>query len=361
MKSQAQNLGYAISQGLRVSNFLTQTLIGNRILGRKPTPEQRAELPPLKIVLSDLYELFERDLRNIRAGLYKAPREEILSSPFTFASRTARIFGDLLNVRRRKNSRQVQEVPTDSHTQKLPHYYRQNFHFQTDGYLSEFSADVYDHQVELVFVGGGEAMRRQALLPLRAALEEKGLRDEDVSLLDVGGGTGRFMRAVKDNHPGMHVTGLDLSPYYLKKARAELASHSRVDFVEAPAEDMPFRNAQFDVVSCIYLFHELPRLVRKKVAAEMLRVLKPGGTLILLDSIQLGDKPDFDGSVRFFPVQYHEPYYLDYVKQDLDQLFPRAKRVSQDLAFFSKVLRYEKASAKPRISGRRKPASPAKA
>jgi ubiquinone/menaquinone biosynthesis C-methylase UbiE len=342
MKVPGQDLRYAVSQGLRVSQFLTQTLLGNRILGRKPTPEQQAELPPLKLVIRDLYELFERDLRNIRAGLYKAPRDEILGSPLAFASRTARIFTDLLRVRRRKTARNVQEVPQDSFTDKLPRYYRQNFHFQTDGYLSEFSAEVYDHQVELVFVGGGDAMRRQGLLPLRSFLEEKGLNAEDVSLLDVGCGTGRFLSAVKDNHPQMHVTGLDLSPWYLKKARENLAAQARVDFVEAAAESMPFRNAQFDVVTSVFVFHELPRLVRKKVASEMLRVLKPGGCIIFIDSIQIGDKPAFDSSVRFFPDQYHEPYYLDFVKHDLTKIFPRTKKVSQDLAFFSKILRFDK-------------------
>ena len=40
-------------------------------------------------------------------------------------------------------------------------------------------------------------------------------------------------------------------------------------------------------VTCVYLFHELPADVRRAVAAEMLRVLRPGGLLVLVDSIQV--------------------------------------------------------------------------
>lgn len=39
-------------------------------------------------------------------------------------------------------------------------------------------------------------------------------------------------------------------------------------------------------VTCVYLFHELPGEVRRAVAAEMMRVLRPGGLVVLVDSIQ---------------------------------------------------------------------------
>jgi ubiquinone/menaquinone biosynthesis C-methylase UbiE len=142
----------------------------------------------------------------------------------------------------------------------------------------------------------------------------------------------------------MAVTGLDLSPWYLKKARESMEPYRHCSFVEANAEAMPFRDGQFDVVSCIFLFHELPRPVRQKITQEMARVLRPGGQLIFVDSIQLGDKPQFDGSLKAFPTNYHEPYYLDFVEEDLDPMFTSAglSRKSQDLAYFSKILSYEK-------------------
>ena len=48
----------------------------------------------------------------------------------------------------------------------LPRYYQQNFHFQTDGYLSDHSARLYDFQVESLFAGTADVMRRRAYVPI---------------------------------------------------------------------------------------------------------------------------------------------------------------------------------------------------
>ena len=52
-----------------------------------------------------------------------------------------------------------------------PDYYLQNFHHQTDGYLSDHSAGLYDLQVEILFNGTADAMRRRVLAPLRRGLK----------------------------------------------------------------------------------------------------------------------------------------------------------------------------------------------
>src|SRR5205807_8486535 len=121
-------------------------------------------------------------------------------------------------------------------------------------------------------------------------------------LLDIGCGTGAFLREVKRNHPRLAVAGLDLSAPYLAVARRRLRDWSRVELVEAAAEAMPFADAEFDVISCLYLFHELPPQVRRAVAAEIRRVLRPGGTLIFVDSLQTGDEPDYDALLTYFPL-----------------------------------------------------------
>ena len=45
-------------------------------------------------------------------------------------------------------------------------------------------------------------------------------------------------------------------------------------------------------------------------SSEFARVLKPGGRLVLVDSLQHGDEPDYDGLLELFPQSFHEPYYL---------------------------------------------------
>jgi ubiquinone/menaquinone biosynthesis C-methylase UbiE len=110
---------------------------------------------------------------------------------------------------------------------------------------------------------------------------------------------------------------------------------------------MPFAEGEFDVVTCIYLFHELPPRIRREVIAEVRRVLKPGGTLIFVDSLQTGDEPDYDALLDVFPLAFHEPYYASYLKEDLNQLWSSGfTPVERIPAYFSKVLSYRRDLAK---------------
>ena len=231
--------------------------------------------------------------------------------------------------------RRLTEVPDGGY----PPYYLQKFHFQSDGYLSGSSARRYDHQVEVLFGGAAAVMRRQGLLPLRAALTRRGSE----RLLDVGCGTGCFLREVKANRPRLQVIGLDLSPHYLAVARQKLQLWSRAQFVEGMAEAMPFGDEQFDAVTCIYLFHELPSEVRRAVVDEIRRVLRPGGVLVFVDSLQTGDEPDYDAMLEYFPIAFHEPYYASYLEEDLDRLWsPGFTPEARLPAYFSKVLSYRR-------------------
>ena len=114
--------------------------------------------------------------------------------------------------------------------------------------------------------------------------------------------------------------------------------------VEGAAEQMPFATAQFDVVSCIYLFHELPPRVRREAAREIARILKPGGVLVLADSIQTNDAPDLDRMLEYFPVGFHEPYFGSYLQEDFAGLFGEAglELEETELAFLTKVMRFRK-------------------
>lgn len=79
---------------------------------------------------------------------------------------------------------------------------------------------------------------------------------------------------------------------------------------------------------------------------EIHRVLKPGGLFLFVDSIQSGDVPAFDGSLKHFPVHHHEPYYMDYISQPVSDYAPDTKWAlrSSSVAFLSKVLAYQKIS-----------------
>ena len=87
---------------------------------------------------------------------------------------------------------------------------------------------------------------------------------------------------------------------------------------------MPLADASVDIVTSIFLFHELPPDVRRQVTAEIARVLKPGGLFVFLDSLQMGDKPGWDGLLEAFPHRFHEPYFRRYAVDDLEGMFSAA-------------------------------------
>lgn len=340
----AGRLLYTLSQGTRVAWFLAQY----RLAAQRASPALKPdEIPPgmpsTGEILGRLFELLRRDRDNIDRGIYAMPHDWVPRLlPALRMSR--RFFADLDAVNRRRWQRAAQEVFETQRSAGTPYprYFVQNFHFQTDGYLSDRSAELYDYQVEVLFHGAADAMRRQALVPLAEFLH--GRRIAETRLLDVATGTGRFLTFVKDNYPRLPTIALDLSPHYLQHAQAALARDSRIGFVNAPAEAMPLADASIDVVTCIYLLHELPRKIREAVAREIARVLRPGGRLILMDSLQQGDAPPLDPLLALFPKAYHEPYYADYTRTDLNWLFGEAGLVpvGAELAFFSKLAVFDK-------------------
>jgi ubiquinone/menaquinone biosynthesis C-methylase UbiE len=351
MASALDKLIYDAAQTARVSWFFGQKLLAARLSKPMPLPDElkgRA-MPDRRRILGDLRKLLEQDWRNIEAGLYAAP-EEWRGNPLAGLRDAADFFADLPTVEARRHGEPADSLLTDPETARYPAYYRRNFHFQSDGYLSAASAARYDHQVEVLFGGGAAAMRRQALVPLREALLDISGGARSAKLLDIACGTGAFLAEVKRNYPRLAVTGIDLSPHYLAVAKKQLAPWSRTALAGANAEHLPFADASVDIVSCIYLFHELPRQARKAVAAEVARVLKPGGKFIYVDSLQTGDVPDYDAMLDWFPIGFHEPYYASYLREDLPRLFaPNFQAIGETPAYFSKVLSFRREATRHNI------------
>jgi ubiquinone/menaquinone biosynthesis C-methylase UbiE len=288
--------------------------------------------------------LLERDLANVEAGIYPFPADHD-GSLLTMLDRSRLLFRDLPDVNNRRKRNATHEVLNARTRGRRPDYYLQNFHFQSGGWLTEESADRYDTQVEVLFKGTANAMRRQALLPLAEAFAGRDQRK--LRLVDIGCGTGRFLDFLKQAWPRLPVIGLDLSEAYVRHARRHLRRWARINLVVASAEAIPAPDNSCDAVSSIFLLHELPPEVRRTVIAEAARVLKPGGRLVLIDSLQLGDKPDYDGILERFPQSYHEPYYQSYVSEDFPAIARRYGLVHRHdtNVFMSKVMVFDKAGA----------------
>ena len=124
---------------------------------------------------------------------------------------------------------------------------------------------------------------RDATLSLAARLALRG----DERVLDVGSGIGGPARRLAALHPGIDVTGIDLTPEFCRLAnelsrRVGLAS--RVRFETADATRLPFADASFDVA---WTQHVQMNIADKPAFyGEIARVLKPGGRFAFYDILQ---------------------------------------------------------------------------
>lgn len=335
---------YAAGQGLRSAWYAAQMQAVRRRSGgfsRPGEPEFRpSKGPPEMAELRRAYvRLFLQDRANVEAGLYPAP-DDFDMAALPRALKSARAFlRDADEVNRRRLARAGTEVRSQvpEGTNRYPSYYLQNFHFQSGGWFTEDSAELYDTQVEALFSGTADAMRRAALAEISRELKGRDQRRQ--SLLDVACGNGRFLEKVLGIWPKLNVTGLDLSPSYTEAARARLAPWRQAQVIHDAAEAMPLETASQDIAVSVFLFHELPAKVRQKVLAEIFRVLKPGGVFILADSVQFGDYPTLDGLLEYFPHGFHEPFYKGYLGWNLQEAVESAGfvRERQSLAFLTKV------------------------
>ena len=116
--------------------------------------------------------------------------------------------------------------------------------------------------------------------------------------------------------------------------------------MQAPAEGLPFEDGAFDAVVCVYLFHEMPHEARAQAAAEMGRVLAPGGVLAFTDSVQRGDRPPLDDRLGAFS-DLNEPHYEDYIRSDIGAYFEDAglEAGGKWIASTSKTLGFTKPEA----------------
>jgi ubiquinone/menaquinone biosynthesis C-methylase UbiE len=103
-------------------------------------------------------------------------------------------------------------------------------------------------------------------------------------LLEIGCGTGNLALLVARLHPGAEVTGIDPDPRALARARRKAARRGTpVRWDRGFAQELPYPDAAFDRVLSSLMLHHLDADGRVAALREARRVLRPGGTLHVLD------------------------------------------------------------------------------
>ena len=106
-----------------------------------------------------------------------------------------------------------------------------------------------------------------------------------VAILDVGCGTGRLLKSAVPRFPGVRLVGVDAAIEMVKFAQSSTPDGT-IQFQQATAENLPFENHSFDLVFSTMTFHHWQD--QKRGAAEVARVLTPGGRWLLAEFVAMG-------------------------------------------------------------------------
>ena len=106
---------------------------------------------------------------------------------------------------------------------------------------------------------------------------------DGLRILEIGCGTGNVTTRVKRAAPGADVVGTDPDPLALARSQRKARGLAGIRFQRAYAQELPFADGEFDRVLSSMMLHHLDDDAKSATAAEIHRVLRPGGTLHILD------------------------------------------------------------------------------
>ena len=106
---------------------------------------------------------------------------------------------------------------------------------------------------------------------------------DGLRVLEIGCGTGNVTVRAKRANPGAELTGTDPDPRALVRAQRKAQGLTGIRFEHAYAQELPFADGEFDRVLSSMMLHHLDDDVKAGAAAEIHRVLRPGGTLHIVD------------------------------------------------------------------------------
>jgi ubiquinone/menaquinone biosynthesis C-methylase UbiE len=146
---------------------------------------------------------------------------------------------------------------------------------QTEGTLIRW-APYYDFVTNMMTLGHARRLRK---LTVDNALIKPGDH-----VLDVGCGTGEVTLLAKTRAKHGKVYGIDPAPEMIAVARKKAARKKlEIDFRVGVIESLPFPDASIDVATSSLMMHHLPEDLKVRGLAEIYRVLKPGGRLLIAD------------------------------------------------------------------------------
>lgn len=161
--------------------------------------------------------------------------------------------------------------------------------------FSAHDEDFFFHQTQVAAHRGPVVVDAALAIPgLGARLEAGG------TLLDIGAGGGGLLLAFAERLPKLRAVGVEPLPYFAKRAATVLAEAGvgeRIAVREIAAEKIDF-DAEFDLVTQVQVFHELPPEYKREILRRCRRALREEGRLLIVDRCVPGDESEI-GDRRF--------------------------------------------------------------
>lgn len=208
-------------------------------------------------------------------------------------------------------------VPQPSWT--IPEYLRRNYWW---AYVHPNAVRLFERQwlVNAILCGNFARLRDAVLDELGAPICGRTLQVACVY--------GNFsVRLAERIGRGGSLDVVDVLAIQLQNLRRKLAAYAPVTLYQRDSTGLGFADASYDQVVMFFLLHEQPPAVRKQTIAEALRVLKPGGKIVIVDY----HRPGCLHPLRYllWPVlRVLEPYALDLWEHDIVEWFPGVARLS---------------------------------
>tara|TARA_R110002072_G_scaffold215326_6_gene372488 strand:+ start:204 stop:869 length:666 start_codon:yes stop_codon:yes gene_type:complete len=136
----------------------------------------------------------------------------------------------------------------------------------------------------------------------KQCLIEQSQLDNGMQVLDLASGTGTLSIMIKQQIPGVDLTGIDGDPKIIEIAESKSKkANVRIAYDQGMATSLPYDDASFDRVFSTLFFHHLTREAKCLALSEACRVLKPGGQLHIAD---WGKPTSFMMRLLFYPIQW---------------------------------------------------------
>jgi len=191
----------------------------------------------------------------------------------------------------------------------IPHYLRQSYWW---AYIHPRAVQLFEREwlVNLILFGNYARLRDAALAAMGATVQGSTLQVACV----YGNLTPRLRQRLG---PDARLDVLDILPIQLGNLSRKLPPDERVTLLHGDSSSLACPDASYDQVLLFFLLHEQPRQVRARTLAEALRVVKPGGKIVIVDY----HRPVLLHPLRLLMravFRQLEPYALDLWKHQLE-------------------------------------------